>query len=114
MNVQDEGLLPGRHVVHVDAGLRRKACKLGFEQAPIVPVTQDQLDAAQRDLNEALARERANQRAIKPGTGTPQTGGNGYNPGAYVPDPQPPQVGESPSEIVAGFLEAMKATLDDT
>ena len=61
------------------------------ERVPIVPVTQEQLDAAQRELTEALARERANQRAIKPGTGTPQTGGNGYNPGAYVPDPQPPQ-----------------------
>lgn len=31
-------------------------------------------------------------------------------PGTYDYDPQPPQVGESPSEIVAGFLEAMKAT----
>ncbi len=31
-------------------------------------------------------------------------------PGTYDYDPQPPQVGESPTEIVAGFLEAMKAT----
>lgn len=30
--------------------------------------------------------------------------------GTYDYDPQPPQVGDSPSEIVAGFLEAMKAT----
>jgi penicillin-binding protein 1A len=61
------------------------------ERVPIIPVTQDQLDAAQRELNEALARQRANQRQIKPGPGTPQTGGNGYDPGAYVPDPTPPQ-----------------------
>lgn len=32
------------------------------------------------------------------------------SPGTYDYDPQPPQVGESPTEIVAGFLEAMKAT----
>ena len=31
-------------------------------------------------------------------------------PGTYDYDPQPPQVGESPTEVVAGFLEAMKAT----
>jgi penicillin-binding protein 1A len=60
------------------------------ERAPIIPVTQAQLEQAQRDLNAALARQRANQRAIKPGAGTPQTGGKGYNPGAYVPRPQPP------------------------
>jgi penicillin-binding protein 1A len=60
------------------------------QRAPIVPVTPEQLEAAQRELNEALARERANQRAIKPGTGTPKTGGNGYNPGTYVPTPPPP------------------------
>ena len=70
------------------------------ERAPIVPVTQDQLEAAQRDLNEALARERANRGAIKPGPGTPQTGGNGYNPGTYVPSPQPqpqqPEVEDEP------------------
>jgi penicillin-binding protein 1A len=62
------------------------------ERAPIVPVTQAQLEQAQRDLNDALARQRAQQRAIKPGTGTPQTGtggANGYNPGGYVPRPQP-------------------------
>ena len=70
------------------------------ERRPIVPVSQDQLEAAQRDLQEALARERANRRAIKPGTGTPQTGGNGYNPGTYVPSPQPqppqPEVTDDP------------------
>ncbi|UUZ61731.1 ATP-binding protein [Nocardioides sp. B-3] len=31
-------------------------------------------------------------------------------PGTYDYDPQPPQEGETPTEIVAGFLEAMKAT----
>ena len=63
----------------------------GGERVPIVPVTPDQLQQTQRDLNGALARQRANQRAIRPGgAGTPQTGrgganGNGYDPGAYVP-----------------------------
>ncbi|MDQ3724178.1 MAG: transglycosylase domain-containing protein [Actinomycetota bacterium] len=61
------------------------------ERVPIVPVTQEQLEGAQRDLNEALARQRANQRAIRPGGATPQTGGNGYNPGTYVPNNPPPQ-----------------------
>jgi len=67
----------------------------GGERAPLVPVTPDQLEQAQRDLNDALARQRANQRAIRPGgSGRPQTGrgganGNGYDPGAYVPTPQP-------------------------
>jgi len=65
----------------------------GGERVPIVPATPDQLQQAQRDLNDALARQRANQRAIRPGgTGTPQTGrggANGYDPGAYVPTPQP-------------------------
>jgi penicillin-binding protein 1A len=65
------------------------------QRVPIVPVTQAQLEQAQRNLDAALARQRANQRAIRPGgTGTPQTGtggANGYNPGAYVPQPQPPQ-----------------------
>jgi penicillin-binding protein 1A len=61
------------------------------ERVPIVPVTEAQLEQAKRELREALARERANQRAIKPGTGTPQTGGNGYNPGTYVPNPPPAQ-----------------------
>lgn len=59
------------------------------QRPPVVPVTQEQLDAAQRDLNEALARERANQRANTPAPAAPQTGGNGYDPGSYVPNPQP-------------------------
>jgi penicillin-binding protein 1A len=62
------------------------------ERVPIVPVTQAQLDQAQRDLNDALARQRARERVIKPGTGVPQTGtggANGYDPGAYQPPPQP-------------------------
>ena len=60
------------------------------EREPIMPVTEEQLEQAKRDLREALAREQANRRAIKPGTGTPQTGGtggNGYDPGTYVPKP---------------------------
>ena len=77
------------------------------QRAPIIPVTQDQLDAAQRDLNEALARQRASQRQIRPGTGTPQTGGNGYDPGAYVPNPPPaqPEV-ESPGPAPSGEGQA--------
>ncbi len=63
------------------------------ERVPIVPVTQEQLEQAQRDLNDALARQRADKRAIRPGgTGTPQSGrggANGYDPGAYAPTPQP-------------------------
>ena len=62
------------------------------QRQPIVPVTQAQLEQAQRDLNDALARQRAQQRVIRPGNGTPQTGtggANGYNPGAYQPQPQP-------------------------
>ena len=55
------------------------------ERVPIVPVTPEQLEGAQRDLNEALARERGNGRAVQPGPATPQTGRNGYNPGAYAP-----------------------------
>ena len=59
------------------------------QRAPVVPVTQEQLDAAQRNLNEALARERANQGGNAPAPAAPHTGGNGYDPGSYVPDPQP-------------------------
>ncbi len=71
------------------------------ERQPIVPVTDEQLEQAQRDLNEALARERANRRQIKPGGGSPQTGptgGNNYNPdpGAYVPQPPAPEVEQEP------------------
>lgn len=66
------------------------------QREPVVPVTDGQLEQAKRDLRDALARERANQRQIQPGAGTPQTGApgaNGYNPDAYVPQPQPqPQV----------------------
>ncbi len=60
------------------------------QRAPIIPVTEAQLEQAKRDLREALARERANQRVIKPGPSAPQTGGNGYNAGTYVPEPPPP------------------------
>ena len=68
------------------------------ERVPIVPVTQEQIEQAQRELNDALARQRANQ-AIRPGAGTPQTGtggANGYDPGAYVPTPQPEVDPQSP------------------
>lgn len=71
------------------------------QRAPIVPPTQAQLDQAQRELNEALARQRATQ-AVQPGPSSPQTGGNGYDPGAYAPDPPPqPEVddpGPAPSD----------------
>jgi penicillin-binding protein 1A len=62
-------------------------------QLPIVPVTDEALEQAKRDNRQALARERANQRTIKPGTGAPQTGtgGNNYDPGTYVPQNPPAQ-----------------------
>ncbi len=61
-------------------------------RVPVVPVTDEALEQAKRDLREALAREKANRRQIKPGPGTPQTGagGNGYDPGTYVPDNSSP------------------------
>ncbi len=61
--------------------------------------TQDELDAAQRKLDAAIAKAKAREQAIRPGTGQPQTapqgatGGQGYPPGAYVPgksNPPPP------------------------
>jgi penicillin-binding protein 1A len=61
-------------------------------------VTQDQLDAQQRKLDDAIAKAKR-QQAIKPGNGQPQTapsagtGGQGYPPGAYIPGnnaPPPP------------------------
>ena len=61
--------------------------------------TREELEAAQRKLDEALAKAKAREGTIKPGTGEPQTappagtGGQGYPPGAYIPgnnNPPPP------------------------
>ena len=65
------------------AGRRRRSCRSREEQ----------LEAAQRELDEALARERRPTSARSSrAPGTPQTGagtgGNGYDPGAYVPQPR--------------------------
>jgi penicillin-binding protein 1A len=74
--------------------------KIGQGQAaPVVPVTDEQLEQAKRDLDAALAREKANQRQIRPnGPGAPAagTGGNGYDPGAYQPQPPPAPVQPAP------------------
>jgi penicillin-binding protein 1A len=70
------------------------------EQAPVIPVSDEQLEQAKRDLQAALARDKANRRQIKPGgTGAPATGtgGNNYDPGAYQPQPPPAPVQPPPA-----------------
>jgi penicillin-binding protein 1A len=79
---------------------KTKTFKSKQQVAPNVVATQDELEAKQRELDAALAKAKARQGAIKPGTGQPQTappagtGGQGYPPGAYIPgannNPQPP------------------------
>lgn len=69
---------------------------------PIVPVTQEQLDAAQRELDEALARQRATQSPRTPPPSSPPTGGNGYDPGAYQPQPEVDDPGPGLDEPQAG------------
>jgi penicillin-binding protein 1A len=69
--------------------------------------TRAELEAAQRKLDDALAKAKARQGAIKPGTGQPQTappagtGGQGYPPGAYIPGSNPPPPPPPPPPPVA-------------
>ena len=64
--------------------------------------TREELEAKQRELDEALAKAKARQGTIKPGKGQPQTappagtGGQGYPPGAYIPGQQPTAAATAP------------------
>jgi penicillin-binding protein 1A len=79
---------------------KTKAFKSKNQQAPPPDVaTQAELEAAQRELDDKIAKAKARQGAIKQGKGQPQTappagtGGQGYPPGAYIPgnnNPPPP------------------------
>jgi penicillin-binding protein 1A len=77
-------------------------------QAPVQPV-QPALSAAElaAQAERARGQARADNGAVKPRTGTPaptpQTGGNGYDPGAYNPDVynNPPQEELPPEDPAA-------------
>ncbi len=81
---------------------KSKVFKGKNSQKATLPVpTEEELKAAQRRLDEALAKAKAREGTLKPGTGTPQTGGNTFNPDTYVPNPEdtnppPPPVDPEP------------------
>ena len=83
-----------------------KRFKSKQQVAPNPVATRAELEAAQRELDAALAKAKAREGTIKPGQGRPQTappagtGGQGYPPGAYIPgnNTPPPPVAPEPTE----------------